>query len=90
MFRCGLCVFYEFEESELKEHIEEKHHGLYLEAPAEENNNKHEEEVDKESVKVRKQEKNDSIWLEKSANVEMNPSMSTCQHRCSETREVSG
>ena len=28
------------------------------------------------------------IWLEKSANVKMNPSMSTCQCGCSETGEV--
>ena len=54
------------------------------------NNGKHEEEVDKASVKPRKQEKNDSVWLEVSENVKINPSMSTCQCRCSETREVSG
>ena len=50
-----MCAFYEFEESGLKEHIEEKHHGLYLEASAEENNNKHEEKLDKESVEPKKQ-----------------------------------
>ena len=32
-----MCVFYEFEESRLKEHIEEKHHRLYLEASEEKN-----------------------------------------------------
>ena len=58
--------------------------------PVEEIDDKHEEEVDKKSVKVRKQEKNDVIWFEMSENVKMNPSMSTCQCRCSETREVSG
>ena len=71
MFRCERCGVYEFKESELKDHIEEKHHGLYLEPTAEENNNKHEEEVDKESVEPKKQKQRDSIWSEKCANAKM-------------------
>ena len=49
MFKCDLCGVYEFEESELRDHIEE-HHGSSLEPPAEANDDKHEEEVDKAST----------------------------------------
>ena len=87
MFKCDLCGVYEFEESELRDHIEE-HHGSSLEPPAEANDDKHEEEVDKASVKPRKLKNNDSIWLEKSATVKVDPLMSTCQCGCSKPGKV--
>ena len=68
VFKCDLCGVYEDEESGLKDHIEE-HHGSSLEPPAEANDDKHEEEVDKASVKPRKQKKNDSICLKKNRKI---------------------
>ena len=79
--KCDLCGAAYIRKSELKDHIEE-HHRSSPKPPVEEIDDKHEEEVDKASVKPRKQKKNDSIWLEKSANVKINPSMSTCQCGC--------
>ena len=62
MFKCDLCGVYEFEESELRDHIEE-HHGSSLEPPAEANDDKHEEEVDKASTD--EEHTNDGALFEK-------------------------
>ena len=55
---------------------------------SETNDDKHEEEVDKASLKPGKLKKNGSICLEKSATVKMNPLMSTCQCGCSKPGKV--
>ena len=56
VLRCGIIVSYEVEGSEPKEHLEEKHEGLYPEESAEENINKHAEKHDKESAGPKKAE----------------------------------
>ena len=66
--RCGMSAFYESEESRLKEHLEDKHEGLYLEESAEENINKHAKKHDIESAGPFKQKQRDSIRTEKCAN----------------------
>ena len=70
-FKWDLCGAAYIRKIELQDHTK-KHHSLNSKPTVEEIDDK---EGDKASVKHKKQEKNDSSWLEKIANMKITPSM---------------